>query len=181
MDRKMISVFAVGVGIVTLAVACVAATSQLSATPLYTVRMEQASSKMNFLPTAANEFMYTSEKGYTLSYDAAGWCGAHFLNTGDPTCPTNCPDTCNPTCDNPTCPVTCHETCNPTCDNPTCPVTCGETHWKTCSTCEETCEHTCPLTCDDITCLPTCSSGFTCLETCPDTCPVTCDDVTAVT
>ena len=152
--------------------------------PLYTFRMEQASSKMNFLSTTTSEFMYVTEKGYTLNNSVQGCCQVHldtgvwtcyYSTCGGPTCVLTCPESCHGTCNDPTCP----DTCNPTCNDPTCPNTCGDTHQHTCSTCEETCEHTCPLTCDDITCLETCS-GFTCYETCPETCSPTCHDPTCV-
>ena len=55
-----------------LAVTCVTASTSLCNTPLYTFRIEQASSKMNFLPTAMNEFTSTTEKGYNLTYDTFG-------------------------------------------------------------------------------------------------------------
>ena len=41
-----------------------------SHTPLFTVRMEQVSSEMKFLPTAVEEFVYTAEQGYELDFDA---------------------------------------------------------------------------------------------------------------
>ena len=137
MDRKKVFI-AASAACVILAVMCVTATPRLS-TPLYTYRMEQASSKMNFLPTEKSIFAYTTEKGYSLN------CNASFCDRGHPnmsdtyeecttieitciTCPGTCTDTCWPTCTNTcqTCPATCPGTCKNTCGN-------------TCQTCEPTC------------------------------------------
>jgi len=51
-----------------------AATTSLSDTPLYTYRMEQASSEMGFLPAKMNEFTYNTEKGFELVFIVAGCC-----------------------------------------------------------------------------------------------------------
>ncbi len=183
MDKMKIGIIVMSVVFTGFAVTWIFALPQPS-TPLYTFRMEQASSKMNFLSTPASAFMYTTEKGYTLNSSAAGCCNVlldtgvwtcYYSTCGGETCILTCPVSCHGTCNDPTCP----DTCNPTCNVPTCPNTCGDTHQYTCSTCEETCEHTCPLTCDDPTCLETCS-GFTCYETCPETCSPTCIDPTCV-
>jgi hypothetical protein len=125
-----------------LAVGTVIASSQTVETPFYTVRMEQASSKMDFLPTAVTTFTYTAESGYTVHYDVTAWCGGKAADITEGR-------SCDGTCYDPTCPLT----CNPTCDS------------STCDTCEGyTCEDTsCQLTCD--TCTNTC--GFSCWETCP--------------
>lgn len=56
----------ISVAIASLVITYVAASTGTSYTPLYTFRMEQASSKMNFLPTEVNEFIYGAEKGHTL-------------------------------------------------------------------------------------------------------------------
>jgi hypothetical protein len=126
---------------------------------LYTVRMEQASNKMNFLPTAVNEFTLAAEKGYQLDYDSAGYCTVQPLKppTEVETCPETCDgetcgNTCPLTCNDPTCPATCSVTCD-TCTQPTCEtcetcstcVTCG----STCSTCkgQDTCWYTCEIDC----------------------------------
>lgn len=118
------------------ALSTVIASSQGYTTPLYTVRMEQASSRMNFLPTAVNQFTYTAEKGYTVNYNAAGYCGAPLEITVGKTCdgtcdidPT-CPHTCRSTCDDPTCGETCPDTCQLTCD--TCYHTCALCTFDTC-------------------------------------------------
>lgn len=122
-----------------LAATTVIASSQPH-TPLYTVRMEQASHRMNFLPTAVNEFTYTAENRYTVHYAATGSGGICEVTVGktcegtciEPTCPNTCPHTC---AGNPTCSSTCPDTCSSTCD--TCDSTCiGDT-------CESTCEETC--------------------------------------
>ena len=116
----------------TCAVLMLAAAGSLQTlnTPLYTYRMEQMSSEMNFLITAVNDFSYTTEKGFTLIDESSPCCIEELLNPltigstcvtcHDPTCVT-CPDTCIPTCDDPTCP----ETCEPTCEQSTCIPTCG--------------------------------------------------------
>ena len=181
MDRKQqIVIGAVSMVLTVLVVAAVTASSSEADTPLYTVRMEQASSKMSFLPTEVNGFFYQTEKGCTIKCTGSGCSSVQPLDTGvwtcigstcgGDTCVLTCPESCYGTCNDPTCP----DTCNTTCNDPTCVFTCGDTHQNTCSTCEETCEHTCPVTCDDITCLRTCS-GDTCWHSCDVTCEVTCD------
>jgi hypothetical protein len=132
------------------------ATSLMADTPLYTFRMEQASSKMNFLPTETSSFTYTAEIGCTVTYAVERYCGfAMPLMTTpyDTLCETCGPETCD-TCQ--TCEETCEETCYPTCQN---------TCWQTCN--DPTCPGTCPVTCS--TCNPTCTEP-TCPTTCWDTC-----------
>jgi hypothetical protein len=51
-----------------LAMTCITASSGTSNTPLYTFRMEQASSGMSFLSTTVNEFSYNTRDGYTLNW-----------------------------------------------------------------------------------------------------------------
>lgn len=153
MKRKQIYLVVVSAAIVSLVVACVSASS-LPNTPLYTLRMEQTSSKMNFLPTAMNEFTYTAEAGYTLGCDVSGGRGAILRGT-DATCHPTC-STCPLTCDE-TCPDTCENTCPYTCDDPTCPDTCP----VTCSTCQ-----TCPYT--------VCTCYGSCYGSCVPTCKLTC-------
>lgn len=157
MEKKLIVIAASAV-FVALAVTCVASSS-VNTTPLYTLRMEQASSKMHFLPTAVNGFTYTTEKGYICGI--VGCCNGTLLGTFDTcsecttieitcyTCPptswSTCPNTCLYTCRN-TCPNTCQNTCPNTCNtcNPTCPYTCQNTCPNTCwNTCWNTCEYTC--------------------------------------
>ncbi|MBU7018679.1 MAG: hypothetical protein HXS44_14310 [Theionarchaea archaeon] len=132
--QKRILAAVLGTFLIMLAISTLVASSQIN-TPLYARRMEQASSKMNFLPTEMNGFTYSTEQGYILNYGAGGCCGGPVLDpvairTIDGTCvePT-CPDTCRLTCDDPTCEDSCPVTCPLTCD------TC--TH--TCASCEETC------------------------------------------
>jgi hypothetical protein len=180
----------VACAVVVCAAAFVTASS-LTSTPLYTIRMEQVSHKMGFLPTAVNGFTYTTESGYTVNYGVSGHGNAEPLMTHQadtfctcfPWCETSeytcesqptCMITCN-TCINPTCPpVTCFSTCQGgTCTDPTCPATCP-------NTCEDTCPNTCSTcsgwTCDPTGCQNTC---YTCGITCEYTCPPrkTCDIV----
>lgn len=155
MNKKLYLVV-ISAAVVSFAVVCASA-SALPSTPLYTLRMERASSKMNFLPTAVNEFNYTTESGYTLGFNISGGGGSALRGTDA---------TCFPTCS--TCPYTCDETCPATCPN-TCPNTCP----ATCpDTCPDTCDYTCPDTC--VTC-PPCTNIQTCRYTCLETCPNTCD------
>ena len=168
--RHMIIIGALSGVFAVLAVTAVAAGSSPSDTPLYTVRMEQASSGMNFLPTDVNGFIYSTEKGYTVNYCTADTCGggAQILNTMPGV--TFC-DTCFPECM--TTEWTCHGnyTCYYTCQGPTCPLTCAPTCPVTCYTCQGQ-----GWTCDATGCQDTCS---TCDQpTCPDTCWETCDDPT---
>ena len=120
MDKKM-SLVVIGLVAISLAVTCVTA-SEMTNTPLYTVRMEQASSKMNFLPTEKNIFTYTTENGHIVIYDAQ-CCSAGPLDIPtqpmclitEETCDESCWGTCYPTC---------YESCGGTCQNPTCGNTC---------------------------------------------------------
>jgi hypothetical protein len=59
MNKKLL-IAAAGAAIALLAVT-VTASPWSSNTPLYTYRMEQVSSKMNFLPTEQSIFAYTTE------------------------------------------------------------------------------------------------------------------------
>ncbi|KYK30038.1 MAG: hypothetical protein HXS48_26870 [Theionarchaea archaeon] len=127
--NKKLYILVIGAAMVALAVACVSASSS-SNTPLYILRMEQQSSKMNFLPTAVNSFSYTTENGCILDSCVTGYCGAILMGT-DATCHT-CIDTCADTCWN-TCPYTvctCYSSCYGSCV-PTCSYTCAS-----CSECE---------------------------------------------
>lgn len=123
-DRKKMFIAVVSVAVAFCAVACVAAASWTSSTPLYTFRMEQASSEMNFLPTEINNFTYTTEAGSTLNYEITRYCYVNPLE--EPTVPVTCPETCEETCS------TCYSTCEPTCEEPSCWNTCS----STCSTCK---------------------------------------------
>lgn len=122
--QKMLAVVAV-IGVV-LASGVTASSSP--STPLYTLRMEKESYRMNFLPTTVNEFTFVTEKGCTLSV------GSGVGNTpcsSTPTSPqhlcemtveTSCPLTCIVTC-----PVTCAQSCGGTCVGETCEgSTCGD-------------------------------------------------------
>ncbi len=104
MNRKML-IFIGGIAIVSIAVTAVTASSFSSYTPLYRVRMEEASSKMNFLPTVMNEFTYTAEKGCKLNYNSRGYDDATpLIMTWQrtcwfyPTCSYECPETNQWTC-----------------------------------------------------------------------------------
>ncbi|MBU7028262.1 MAG: hypothetical protein HXS48_15120 [Theionarchaea archaeon] len=137
MDRKKVSLAVISVAVAFLALTAVTASSWTLNTPLYIFRMQQQSSRMNFLPYEKNGFTYTAEKGYNLSCDAVGCCGAEPLepptnwetcssceSTCWSTCPATCPATCPNTCVD-TCPDTCEPTCWSTCEEPTCWNTCG--------------------------------------------------------
>lgn len=155
--NKKVLASIIGGALVLLAVACVTASSFKAYTPLYVLRMEQASSEMNFLPTTVNDFLYSAENGVTVNCSVSGYCSVLPMGT-DATCHPSC-QTCAQTC-----PVTCYDTC---------PYTC----LYTCN--DITCGYTCPCTCDDPTCPytcegPTCNAGQTCYESCGGTCEYTC-------
>lgn len=116
MDKKVVLV-GISIAATLLVATAVCASNIPSTTPLYTVRMEQQSNDMNFLPTEMNEFTYTAEPGYTVTYNALECCSIHPLGP-PPTCEQN---PCEWTVD--TCPYTCLYTCPATCFN-TCPNTC---------------------------------------------------------
>jgi hypothetical protein len=97
--------------LVSFVILVVTASSLASSTPLYTVRMEQASSQMHFLPTAVTEFTYTAAPGVELNYtvmesnsirgpNTQGTCLTCLIETcqGDPTCESTCEFTCDPHC-----------------------------------------------------------------------------------
>ncbi|MBU7025511.1 MAG: hypothetical protein HXS48_01115 [Theionarchaea archaeon] len=132
MDRKMMVIAAISVAVASLAITAVTASPWASDTPLYTFRMEQASSKMNFLPTEMNQFTYTAENGYTLDYEVVGYCSdVKPLDTGVWTCYYS-------TCGGPTCWLTCPASCYGTCNDPTCGSTCVTCPWTcggSCDTC----------------------------------------------
>lgn len=123
------SIAVVSVVVVSCVVPFAAANSLLTNTPLYTYRMEQASSRMNFLPIEKNSFTYAADGGYILNHEVLRCCGgvSPLMTEGS---------TCNPTCDEKTC-ITCLtcascflcetsetcdtcSTCNPTCSSATC-------------------------------------------------------------
>lgn len=153
MDGKQkILIAAIGVVLAMCVAAAVTASSETSHTPLYTLRMEQASSEKSFLPTERTPFTYSTKSGYTLVYDVSACCGnVEPFYTGNPTCPQSCEGTCDDTCEEPTCPNTCPNTCTNTCPSTctnTCPVTCEESCEGTCWTCPYTCVWTCSKTCN---------------------------------
>ena len=157
--------------VVSIAILCATATvtasSKISGTPLYTFRMEQVSSKMNFLPTAMNEVVYTARNGYTLDCGIfGGYCDVGpFKVPAGGTCSETCPETCEDTCPLTRC-LPCNDTYGDTCPNTceTCPLTCPATclAFTNCLPCNDTYGDTCPDTCE------------TCYNTCPATCAATC-------
>ncbi len=155
MDKRKMSIAVLTVVAVSLVVTFAAASSLMANTPLYTFRMEQASSEMNFLPTAVNGFTYTAENGYTVNCEGSRYSGdvipfepTYAWTCIFSTCRNTC-ETCPYTCDDPTCPNTCPVTCPETCDGWTCdPTGCQATCY--------TCERTCWDTCEGDTCWPPC-------------------------
>lgn len=159
MDKKSMIVVVMSVFIAIFAINAVTALSWAATTPLYTVRMEQASNKMNFLPTGINEFTYVTEKGYTMNCEVSGFCSTNSL------------DYCTEygtTCLN-TCPFTCEHTCPDTCKGYTCDDTSCQ---STCDTCLETCP--CTISCGP-TCQDSCDYGSRCPPTYWVTCGSSCD------
>ncbi len=96
-------------GFALLVITAVIASPLVSNTPLYTVRMEQESSKMNFLPTEVSAFTYTAERGYELTYDVhLQHSEGVYATLSGPTCYI----TCEPTCAYWTCPYSsCKKPC----------------------------------------------------------------------
>ena len=122
MDTRIViitSIVAVFLAVVT------ASPGVQSKTPLYTIRMEQASSNMHFLPTEVNEITYTTTQGYTLTCDIPTWKsnstepGSTYWVTHDCTCWGTMHCTCWLTVD-----CTCWHTLN---------CTCWDTGYCTCS------------------------------------------------
>lgn len=173
MRRKTTLVVTAGMAVLLATVFVTTGTSVVS-TPLFTMRMEQASNDMNFLPTLVMKFSYMTEKGYNMTCNFAsclGLCsGASATSFGRPTCEPVCTSEGN-TCDSYTCLETCPQTCTNTCS--TCPVTCL-------NTCPATCPNTCSSTCDDPTCQNTCPNTCTgCVRPTPaPTGPQTCEGYT---
>lgn len=158
--RKWMSLAVVSAIAAFLAVTAVTAHSWNAAnTPLYTFRMEQASSDMNFSPAALNNFTYTAQSGCNM-HPITGVCGG-VEPLEPPTYSTCDPEKCTPT--GSTCCGTCENTCVITCIS--CVNTCNSTCVNTCGgTCVNTCEYTCVSTC------------YTCVDTCLWSCSVTCLD-----
>lgn len=101
MDRKMMSLSVICIVIVSLMAVCVTASARISNAPLYTYRMEQASSEMNFLPTKMNSFTYITENRYTLDYGVPEGCNDDIKlpkRTRDFECPPTVESTCPSTC-----------------------------------------------------------------------------------
>lgn len=73
--KKRLSVAAISTGVVVSVVLFATAGSLLADTPLYISRMEQANSKMNFLPTSVKNFFYTTEQGHAVNCSVGGYCG----------------------------------------------------------------------------------------------------------
>ncbi len=149
-SRRWILIGLVSVFTVSLAVATVfAATSITDKSPLFNYRMQQASSRMNFMPARPDTFTYTTEQGSCLNYGTCMGCsGALPLHT-------HYYDTCIQDC---TIPVTCE----------TCPSTCWSSCGGTCETCYSTSCGTCYSTCSTCsTCAPaaTCGAKPTCFAT----------------
>ncbi|MGD2251007.1 MAG: hypothetical protein PVF58_21630 [Candidatus Methanofastidiosia archaeon] len=166
MNKGKPTLVVTSVVIISLVVSCVTAGFDASNTLLYNLRMEQASSKMSFLPTEINEFVYNTERGCALNYDFMGYNGiSGHSNNANPlnTAPNG--DTCEGTCVDPTCPDTCYQTCpgsgstcSDTCPNSgstcywigSCLILCGyyPTDGDLCwMTLEATCDYSCNETC----------------------------------
>jgi hypothetical protein len=112
MDRKRVLPVVITAALLSLMVTIVTASSSISYTPLYSLRMEQASSEKNFLPTSINNFTYAAENGYTLNYDISEGCYGitPLIVTWQPTCEFyNTCETCSGGLN--TCPNTCWDTC----------------------------------------------------------------------
>ena len=113
MNRKIVA-FIAGIALVSVAITAVTASSWVN-TPLYTVRMEQVSNNMHFLPTEVNDFTYTAENGCNVTYDVSAYCDANASGidvqtySGGDTCWLyyTCPFTCINN-------ITCYWTCKPT-------------------------------------------------------------------
>jgi len=75
MNRNLrISAVVIGMAVLIFLASAAMASQQVTDTPLYTYRIEQASSKMNFLVTERNVYSYTTESGYELNYGTIrGW------------------------------------------------------------------------------------------------------------
>ncbi|KYK30243.1 MAG: hypothetical protein HXS48_10710 [Theionarchaea archaeon] len=99
MNRKhMMSISVVSIAIAGCVIAVVSASVSESSTPLYMYRMEQMSNKMNFLPTEMNDFAYTAEEGYILSYDISGYGAGGAVPAGDISWGILTCNTCNISC-----------------------------------------------------------------------------------
>lgn len=120
MKKTQKILIASSISLVFLVITGVYASSGVTHTPLHTIRMEQVSSDMNFLPVEMNDFTYTTGQGCTIVCDTGQSSnGAYLFDTG--TC-------CMVTCDFVTCELPCHtdiESCNLiTCNFVTCVLPC---------------------------------------------------------
>ena len=122
--NKMMSVPVIGIVLVCLIASFVTAFEGIPDSPLYTIRMEQASIKMHFMPGENQEYTYIAEQGYELPYNIVYGGSVIPLSTA---LDTDCLNTCGGTCS------TCFATCG-TCEC-TCPVGCyiGETSEPDCT------------------------------------------------
>ena len=75
---------ALSMALVFCAITAVAAKPSAPDTPLYTFRMEEASSEMNFFPKQKSNFTYTAEKVYTVDFAvSAKYCDAGTCDIAD--------------------------------------------------------------------------------------------------
>lgn len=132
MERKKLMVVAL-IAATALIIATTVSASSFTGSPLFSLRMEQQSSKMNFLPAEIKGFTYAAESKSCLTLDMSLCCNAVPLGPE----PTSEQNPCEWTVQ--TCPLTCLNTCPQTC--------------QTCYTClVETCPNTCSFTCGGSTC-----------------------------
>lgn len=111
MNRK-VSILAVGIAILSIAVTAVTASSFSSYTPLYTARMEQENSGMSFLLTEINDLTYAAESGFEINCRATAVNGENStLASGHSSCIWTCIwSICN------TCSSTCYDSCEVICN-----------------------------------------------------------------
>jgi hypothetical protein len=72
--NQKIPMAVIGVVVTTFAISAVTASPGTLNTPLYTFRMEEASSEMNFLPKEQSPLVYTTGEGYHLNTSAPKYC-----------------------------------------------------------------------------------------------------------
>jgi hypothetical protein len=75
MERKKLMVVAL-VAATALIIATTVSASSFAGSPLFSLRMEQQSSKMNFLPTEIKGFTYAAESKSCLTLDMSLCCNA---------------------------------------------------------------------------------------------------------
>jgi hypothetical protein len=127
--NKLMPVPVIGIVLVCFIASFVTAFEGIPNSPLYAVRMEQASSKMHFMPRESYDYTYVAEQGYEMPYDVVYSGSAIPLSTA---LDTDCDNTCGDGCTVETCPATCLPTCPNTCMPPTCPTECGDTRAPDC-------------------------------------------------